>query len=116
MKKIISLVLVIVLCVSIGATAFAAFGDSTEPQALITWQKTISSGYGIYITVTLSINDSNGDIAGVQGYYIHTPYPNGIGNAYVTGYITTPSYVLFSLAVFIDGVYHPDSAYCYNNF
>lgn len=65
------------------------------------------------MTVVLSVNDSTGQIVGVQSAVI-TALPSGITEAKIVNTNMQDDYVLFSLNYKgTDGNWHADSAYCY---
>mgnify|MGYP004729053331 CR=1 FL=1 len=128
MKKFISFLLVIALCMSIGisasaeplqvqATSVSATSDSTvQPRFIRYVTKYITTVAGISITVNLTLNDSTGNITGLQGYKI-THCPDGVYNASVVNTIVYDDYVHFILAYTgADGLRHADEGKCYSGF
>ena len=128
MKKFISFLLVIALCMSIGisasaeplqvqATSVSATSDSAgQPRFIRYVTKYITTVAGISITVRLTINDSTGNITGLQGYEI-THCPDGVYNASVVNTIVYNDYVHFILAYTgSDGLRHADEGKCYSGF
>jgi len=117
MKKMISIVLVALMCVSISLPAFADTGvdsqSTAQPHFIAHITKYITTNAGISMTVVISINDSTGQIIGVQSATI-TKLPDGILEAKIVNTNMQADYVLFSLNYRgTDGNWHADSAYCY---
>ncbi len=128
MKKFISFLLVIALCMSIGisasaeplqvqATSVSATSDSAvQPHFIRYVTKYITTVAGISLTVRLTINDSNGNITGLQGYTI-TGWPDGFSNVSVVNTTVYDDYVHFILAYTgTDGLRHADEGKCYSGF
>lgn len=120
-KKLISLLLVMVLCSSLSIPAFAeydytSFAES-QPRFISYITKYISSNAGIRITVHLTINDSNGDITGLQSAEIDmNNLPAGVTDPRIVSYSVYDDYILFSLTYKADGILQPDYAYCYSQY
>lgn len=128
MKKFISFLLVIALCMSIGISACAeplqvqaiyasGTSDSAGQTRFIRYvTKYITTVAGIGITVRLTINDSTGNITGLQGYTI-TSWPDGFSNVSVVNTVVYDEYVHFILAYTgTDGLRHADEGKCYSGF
>ena len=117
MKKEIAILLTIVFCFCITASAFADSEDFSFPQSIFTITKYITSNAGISIKVVLSIHEESGEIVGLQNATIQYPLPSGISYPSITGYVYMPDYILFNLTYKDNatGVYMADSAYVYKN-
>lgn len=122
MKKIISIILALAICMSFGTAAFADSNDfysaegvmdnEGQPRFIRTAKQTITTHKGIELEITYTFNDSDGSFTGVQDIVV-TYCPDNVYSINITNYTVANSYILFQLTYWEYGVCKSDSAYLY---